>query len=279
MEKITTWFNTPAPALKLIKPKTLNELKTIDLNQPYFCIGSGSNVLIRDGGFQGTVIKLMGDFTTFSRIDDTTVRIGAGCINRMAVQQCLDNELSGLEFLIGIPGTIGGAIFMNAGAFSDETKDTLVACDIMTHDGQIHTIHQFNMVYRSGNLPKDGIILNGTFKLTKKTKFEIESKIHEFLIHRQNAQPIKGRTGGSTFKNPPGYKAWELIDAVGLRGYRIGDAEFSNKHCNFIMNIGNATAQNIEELGELARTRVREKFGIELEWEIQRIGDSVVIIK
>jgi len=272
MDKITTWFNTDAKALKLVKPKTLDALKQVDFSQPYACIGAGSNTLIRDGGFQGTIIKLAGDFTTFEKIDDTTVKIGAGCINRIAVHKCLEQELSGLEFLIGIPGAIGGAIFMNAGALKDEIKDVIVSCDIMKKNGTVHTLNNFNMIYRKSNIPNDVIILSGTFKLTKKSKFEIESKIHEYLAHRQDAQPVKGRTGGSTFKNPPGHKAWELIDAVGLRGHRIGDAEFSPKHCNFIMNVGHATAQDIEDLGELARKKVQEKFGVELEWEIKRIG-------
>ncbi|USO02773.1 MAG: UDP-N-acetylmuramate dehydrogenase [Alphaproteobacteria bacterium] len=274
MDKVTTWFNTPAKATQLAKPKTLDELRKVDFSQPYFCIGAGSNTLIRDGGYQGTVIKLAGEFAKFQKIDDTKVKVGAGCANRIAVQKCVENELSGLEFLVGIPGTIGGAIFMNAGALSDETKDVLVECEIMTPDGQVHIIKDFGMTYRKGNIRKDAIILNGTFQLKHKSKFEIESKVHEFLAHRAEAQPVKGRTGGSTFKNPEGHKAWELIDAVGLRGYRIGDAEFSPKHCNFIMNVGHATAQDIEKLGELARERVREKFGIELEWEIQRVGQG-----
>lgn len=273
MDPVQTWFQTQAFAKVLAKPKTIEELKALDFNMPYFCIGAGSNTLIRDGGFDGMVIKLMGDFQKIE-FNGSKVTIGAGCLNRMAVHICLEQELSGLEFLIGIPGTIGGAIAMNAGALGPETKDTLISCDIMLPNKVIHTFTRadINMRYRHSDIPQGGIILNGTFQLNTLTKFEIETKIHSFLAHRNEAQPVKGRTGGSTFKNPPSHKAWELIDAVGLRGYRIGDAEFSPKHCNFIMNIGSATATDIEALGELARTRVREKFGVELEWEIERVG-------
>lgn len=272
---VQTWFQTNAKAKHLVKPKTIEELRSMDFGDPYFCIGAGSNTLIRDKGFDGTVIKLSGDFQRID-VDGDRVVIGAACLNRMAVHFCSEQELSGLEFLIGIPGSIGGAIAMNAGALSYEIKDFLISCDIMMLDGLIRTYTKdmLNMRYRHTDIPEGGIILQGVFQLVKKPRLEIEVKIHEFLAHRNEAQPIKGRTGGSTFKNPLPHKAWELIDAVGLRGYRIGGAEFSNKHCNFIMNIENATASDIEALGDLACQRVYEKFGVVLEWEIKRIGEK-----
>lgn len=273
-DPVSTWFQTPAFATRFIKPKTLDELKAIDLeSMPYFCIGAGSNTLIRDGGFEGTIIKLVGDFTKIT-IEENEMTVGAGCLNRMAVHRALEHHLSGLEFLIGIPGTIGGAVAMNAGALSRETKDILIRCETMMPDKTIMILENLDMHYRHTKLPQGAIILNATFKLTRKSPFEIESIIHHYLEHRHDTQPIKGRTGGSTFKNPSHeQRAWQCIEAVGLRGYRIGDAEFSQKHCNFIMNIGNATAEDIESLGELARARVKDHLGIDLEWEIKRIGN------
>lgn len=270
-----TWFQTGGAARYLFKPNSKEEVKNFlkESKTPYFCLGAGSNTLIRDHGFNGTIIKLGRDFRNAEIINDT-LTVGSSCLNRMVVQTCLQNSLSGLEFLIGIPGSIGGAIAMNAGAQGFETKDFLITAEIMHPDGSIkhYTPKELQMTYRHTTLPQNSIILSAKFQLQKTSQLDSQLKIEKYLSHRDLAQPVKGRTGGSTFKNPTNQKAWELIDAVGLRGYQIGDAIFSEKHCNFIMNLGNAKSTDIENLGELARKRVKEKFNLDLEWEIKRIG-------
>ena len=202
-----------------------------------------------------------------------TVTIGAACLNRTVVEQTAAWGLSGLEFLIGIPGSIGGAVAMNAGACGTETKDTLQSIQVCLPGGSLQTLdmQDLGMTYRHATLPEGAVVISATFALMPADSVVIRQNINTYLKHRDEAQPTGGKTGGSTFKNPDGYKAWALIDRVGLRGHRIGGAAFSEKHCNFIMNT-DGTATDIEALGNLAQTRVKEQTGIELEWEIKRLG-------
>lgn len=204
---------------------------------------------------------------------DVTITVGAACLNRTVVEQTAAWGLSGLEFLIGIPGSIGGAVAMNAGACGSETKDVLQSVQICLPGGALETLDASTlaMTYRHTSLPKGAVVIGATFALTSADPTSIRQRINTYLEHRDSAQPVGGKTGGSTFKNPTDHKAWELIDAVGLRGHRIGGAAFSEKHCNFIMNM-DGSATDIEALGNLAQTRVLEQTGIALEWEIKRIG-------
>lgn len=205
--------------------------------------------------------------------ENRTITVGAACLNRTVVEQTAAWGLSGLEFLIGIPGSIGGAVAMNAGASGSETKDVLLSIQVCLPGGTLQTLDvaDLAMTYRHSILPKGAVVINATFMLKSQNQTTIRQRINSYLEHRDTAQPTGGKTGGSTFKNPEGHKAWELIDRVGLRGYRIGGAAFSEKHCNFIMNT-DGTASDIEALGNLAQTKVKEQTGIELEWEIKRLG-------
>ena len=209
-------------------------------------------------------------------IQGSKIIVGAGCLDRTVVMRCLEKGLSGLEFLIGVPGTIGGAIAMNAGAYGSEIKELLEWVELVNENGEIYRLSSsdLSMSYRCGNLPKKSIVLKAAFQCHKKDSKIIKNTIDDFLRKREESQPIRGRTGGSTFKNPEGYKAWELIDKAGCRGLSIGDAQMSEKHCNFLINLGSASADDIETLGEKVRAEVFKSSGIMLEWEIKIIGDK-----
>ena len=268
-----SWFRTGGSADTFVKADTLEELQEFMRNVSAFHIlGNGSNTLIRDGGVTEPVLKLGRGFRAMMQAKNTVI-VGAACLNRTVVEQAASWGLSGLEFLIGIPGSIGGAVAMNAGACGSETKDVLKSVQVCLPGGflQILDITDLGMTYRHATLPKDAVVISATFALMPADSITIRQKINTYLEHRDEAQPTGGKTGGSTFKNPEGCKAWELIDAVGLRGHRIGGAVFSEKHCNFIMNT-DGTATDIEVLGNLARSRVKEQTGVELEWEIKRFG-------
>lgn len=268
-----SWFRTGGNAETFIKADSLEELQEFMRNVgKFFILGNGSNTLIRDKGVVEPVLKLGRGFRTLIR-DGNAVTVGAACLNRTVVEQTAAWGLSGLEFLIGIPGSIGGAVAMNAGACGSETKDTLQSIQICLPNGVFETLDKnaLSMTYRHTLLPKDAVVISVVFALTVDDPALIRRRISAYLEHRDAAQPIGGKTGGSTFKNPEERKAWELIDLVGLRGHRIGGAAFSEKHCNFILNT-DGTATDIETLGNLAQTRVHEQTGIELEWEIKRIG-------
>jgi len=271
-----SWFRTGGNADLFMKADSLEELQTFMRNHSkgFNVLGNGSNTLVRDGGVREPVLKLGRGFRSVIK-DGNRVTVGAACLNRTVVEQTCLWELSGLEFLIGIPGSIGGAVAMNAGACGSETKDVLRLVQICLPSGDVQTVDakSLNMTYRHAVLPEGAVIISAVFELMSDDPVQIRQRINTYLEHRDSAQPISGKTGGSTFKNPEGHKAWELIDAVGLRGYQIGGATFSEKHCNFIMNT-DGSAADIEELGNLAQTRVREKMGIELEWEIKRIGQA-----
>ncbi len=246
---------------------------------PFFILGAGSNILIRDGGYDGLTIKLPATFSTIE-IEDDMVIAGAAVLDRTLALFLAEHGLSNLEFFVGIPGTVGGAIAMNAGAYGSETIDYLLWIEVMLQNGDVKRLDKKDlaMSYRCGNLPKGSIVLKAAFQLEKKESSLIHQNITEILQKRSDTQPVVGRTGGSTFKNPQTESAWKLIDDAGCRGYSIGDAQISEKHCNFIINKGNATAADIEKVGEYARQKVFHNSGIDLEWEIKRVGQAEPLI-
>ncbi|MDP2193069.1 MAG: UDP-N-acetylmuramate dehydrogenase [Alphaproteobacteria bacterium] len=277
-----TWFQVGGNADYFYKARTLEGLQEVirlkPKNMPCFILGAGSNILVRDGGIRGLVIKLAGDFTKWHIENDDTLIVGAAVLDKTIALNLADLGFSNLEFLVGIPGTIGGAVYMNAGAFGTETKDHLLWVKLMDDQGAVvqYDASSLNMQYRKGNIPKNHIVLQAAFKLKSMAPTQVQEKIQNILSEKEAAQPMTGRTGGSTFKNPYPHSAWSLIDKVGGRGLRNGNAQVSEKHCNFLLNLGGATAQEIEDLGDTLRERVLSQEGIQLEWEIIRIGDPAI---
>ena len=274
-----TWFRVGGPAQLLFTPADEVDLaymlKTIWPDIPVTVVGVGSNLLVRDGGIPGMVVRLGGrGFGGFSVADGGLMRVGAAMPDMRAAQSAAKAGLSGLAFYRGIPGTIGGALRMNAGAHGTETKDILVSARAMDAQGGIHVLTNADMhfTYRHCGLPDGFIFTEATFQGTPGDQQEIERQMDEVAAYREANQPIKSRTGGSTFKNPPGHSAWKLVDAAGCRGFRVGGAHVSEMHANFLINDGEASAEDIERLGETVRARVNAVAGIVLEWEIKRIG-------
>jgi UDP-N-acetylmuramate dehydrogenase len=241
---------------------------------PVYVIGVGSNLLVRDGGVPGVVIRLGKGFSQVEGVGHHRMRAGAAALDVRVARVALDLGISGLTFLRGIPGTIGGALRMNGGAYGGETKDVLVEARAVDRSGGVHVLSNADMhySYRHCGAPEDLIFTEALLQGRPGDPTEISAAMDAITKSRETTQPIKSRTGGSTFKNPPGMKSWQLIDAAGLRGFAIGPAKVSEMHCNFLINEGDATAAQIELLGETIRKRVRETSGVELEWEIKRIG-------
>lgn len=272
-----TWFGVGGNADILFKPLNTDDLihflkeKPVDLN--YTVLGVGSNLLVRDGGIRGVVIRLGREFTDITHNNEELV-VGAGALDVNVSKYCLENSLEGLEFLSGIPGVIGAALAMNAGAYGQEISDHLIKLEAIDENGNLITISKENcgFKYRSNSLSDKLIFTKAYLKVTPGNKSLIQEKIQKIQHERESSQPIRSKTGGSTFKNPPNNKAWQLIDQAGCRGMRIGDAMISEKHCNFLINLGNATASDIEQLGEEVRQAVFKNSGIMLEWEIKIIG-------
>lgn len=277
--KKLTWFQVGGPSRFFYKPKDTEDLayfmKHRPSHLPFFILGAGSNILIRDCGYDGITIKLPVAFSTIEIKDDVVIA-GAAVLDRTLALFLAERGLSNLEFFVGIPGTVGGAIAMNAGAYGSETIDHLLWIDVMLQNGDVKRLDKkdLSMSYRHGNLPKDSVVLKAAFQLQAKESTFVRQKITEILQKRSDTQPVVGRTGGSTFKNPQTESAWKLIDDAGCRGYSIGDAQVSEKHCNFIINKGNATATDIEKVGEHVRRKVFHNSGIDLEWEIKRVGQA-----
>ncbi len=275
-----TWFRVGGPADILFKPADEQDLsdflQSCDADIPTTVLGLGSNVIIRDGGIRGVVIKLGKAFADISH-DNQIVTIGAGATDVLVARYGAKHGLAGMEFLVGIPGNIGGALRMNAGAYGSEMKDVLIDATVMHRDGTVKTygVDEMNLSYRHNGLPNDVIFLSARLKTSAGEPEHIQSQLDDIKRQREETQPVKDRTGGSTFANPDGHKAWELIDAVGGRAYKIGGASMSEKHCNFMFNDCTATASDLENLGEEMRTRVKDKFNIDLKWEIRRIGESL----
>jgi UDP-N-acetylmuramate dehydrogenase len=273
-----TWFRVGGPAQVLFTPSDEDDLAYflahLPRELPVCVVGVGSNLIVRDGGMPGVVIRLSPrGFGEIAGQGDI-ISAGAAALDRRVAETAAAANLSGLEFLFGIPGTIGGALRMNAGANGSETKDVLIEAVGVTREGKKRAFSnsdmQFN--YRNSGVDASIIFVSARFRGEIAAPEAIRARMNEVQNHRETVQPIREKTGGSTFKNPPGQSAWKLIDAAGCRGLRVGGAQVSEMHCNFLINTGNSTAQDIEILGETVRTRVKEHSGIELHWEIKRIG-------
>ena len=273
-----TWFGVGGPAEIMFHPADNEDLKhfitNIPSNIPVYLIGGGSNLLVRDGGVPGVIIKL--DSKKFQQVEigENYIKCGAGLHNSDLKKVILEHERGGLEFLCSIPGVIGGSVKTNAGCFGTEVKDVMISAEIMNNLGEITSISSkdFNLSYRSSCFPEDWIILSITFKTYPDTKENIQNKLSEQKKYRIAHQPYKEKTGGSTFKNPQGLRAWELIKNSGCADLQVGGAKVSEIHNNFLINTGTATADDIEQLGEKIIACVREKTSITLEWEIKRLG-------
>ena len=276
--KDITWFRVGGPADVLFTPADEADLAYFLANVPreipVFAMGLGSNLLVRDGGVRGVVVRLGRGFGQVAAGEDCTITCGTAVPDVKLARAAADAGIAGLSFYRGIPGSIGGALRMNAGAHGTETKDVLVSARAVDRDGTIHVLTNADMgfSYRHCSVPSDWIFTEATFRGTPGAREDIVKAMDEVADYREANQPIKERTGGSTFKNPPGHSAWKLVDAAGCRGFRVGGAKVSEMHCNFLINDREASAEDIERLGETVRHRVNATSGIKLNWEIIRIG-------
>ncbi|MBA4118363.1 MAG: UDP-N-acetylenolpyruvoylglucosamine reductase [Candidatus Puniceispirillum sp.] len=277
-----TWFQVGGPADVLFKPADPQDLAFFLQERPkdipLHILGVGSNLLVRDGGVPGVVIRLGRGFTNLAiAADGVTLDVGAGVLDRTVALIAQEEGIGGLEFLVGIPGTMGGALKMNAGCYGTEMKDVLDSALVITDKGQLMrlTPQELGMSYRHTTLPDSWVVVSVRLKGHAEESSLLKERLDTLLAQREASQPVRTRTGGSTFANPDGCRAWELIDQAGCRGLRIGGAQVSPMHCNFLINTGDATAQDLETLGEHVRARVLETSGVDLRWEIQRWGDMV----
>jgi UDP-N-acetylmuramate dehydrogenase len=272
------WFRTGGPAEWLVKPKDVDDLSrflaALDPNLPVLPVGVGSNLIVRDGGVPGVVVRLPKAMAAVAVEPGNRVRAGGGAMGITVASKARDSGIAGLEFLRGIPGTAGGAVRMNAGAYGREVADILVEATLVLRDGSVETWdkERFGYTYRHSEVPEGAVVVEALFEGVPGERSAIGAEMDRIAAEREASQPLRSRTGGSTFKNPPGTKAWKLIDEAGCRGLTIGDAQVSEKHCNFLLNLGNASAADIEALGEEVRRRVLDRSGVTLEWEIQRVG-------
>jgi UDP-N-acetylmuramate dehydrogenase len=273
----TTWFRVGGPAETLIRPATADGLaallRSLPPETPLHVLGACSNLIIRGGGLPGITIRLGRGFTTVTPEPDGIIA-GAAALDMTVSEHAAAAGLTGLEFLSGIPGTIGGAVVMNAGAYGGEMASCLDWAEVITRSGELIrlTAADLTFAYRHARLPEGAVVICARLRATPGAPAAIAARMAEIRTARETTQPIRARTGGSTFRNPPDMKAWELIDAAGCRGLTRGGAQVSEKHCNFLINTGNATAADLEELGEEVRRRVLTATGVSLEWEIHRIG-------
>jgi UDP-N-acetylmuramate dehydrogenase len=273
-----TWFRVGGPAQVLFTPQDEADLAyflaSIGTDVPVQVIGLGSNLLVRDGGVSGVVIRLARGFSDITIEDGHRVRAGSAVPDVKVARAAADAAVAGLSFLRGIPGSIGGALRMNGGAYGGETRDVLVEVRAVDRRGEIHVVPggELGMSYRHSGAPEDWIFTQALLQGRAGDRDVIAAEMDKITDAREATQPVKSRTGGSTFKNPPGGKAWQLIDAAGCRGLHVGGAQVSEQHCNFLINTGDATAADLETLGETVRARVLETSGVALEWEIKRIG-------
>jgi len=276
-----SWFNLGGPAKVVFKPKNLNELSVFLKNIKGFnkikVLGVGSNTLIRDGGYNGIIIKLGKSFTHLSLFDENTLIAGAAALDKSVSNFALENSLKGFEFLSCIPGTIGGGIRMNSGCYGEDISQIIASVQAMDLEGKIKVIYSSDIKfsYRECNLDNDLIFISATFKGKKDSKLNIEKKINNLVKKKKEDQPSKIKTCGSTFKNPENNKAWKLIKDSGCAGMNIGDAYISKKHCNFFVNKGNAKSSDLENLIYKVKSEVLDKTGINLELEIQIIGEKL----
>ena len=274
------WFKSGGAAEWLFEPKDLADLQAflrgLDPAVPVMALGLGSNLIVRDGGVPGVVVRLGKAFAKVSKSADLTLDCGAGASGILVSSTARDNGIAGLEFLRSIPGTVGGFVRMNGGAYGGEVKDILVDCDVVLRDGSLRTlaVSDLHYTYRHSELPEGAIVVAARFKGRAGDPVAIQAEMDRISEAREANQPLRSKTGGSTFKNPQGHKAWQLVDEAGCRGLTLGGAQVSEKHTNFLLNTGNATSAEIEALGEEVRRRVRDKSGVELQWEIQRVGKA-----
>lgn len=276
-----TWFRVGGPAQMLYSPADEADLaytlQHIPADLPVFVVGLGSNLLVRDGGVAGMVIRLGRGFGDVKIEAGHRIRAGTAVPDVKLARAAADAGIGGLSFYRGIPGSIGGALRMNAGAHGGETKDGFVEARAVDRQGRIHVLSNADMTfqYRHCGVPKDWIFTQAVYQGAPTDTAEIQKQMQEVADYRERVQPIKEKTGGSTFKNPPGHSAWKLIDAAGLRGFRVGGAKVSEMHCNFLINDQGASAEDIERLGETVRARVKAHCGIDLHWEIIRLGEPL----
>lgn len=272
-----TWFRVGGPAQVLFMPEDEADLAyflgAISADIPVTVVGLGSNLIVRDGGIPGVVVRLGRGFGDV-KVDGLRITAGPAVPDVKVARAAQEAGIAGLSFMRGIPGAVGGALRMNGGAYGGETKDVLVSARAVDRAGRIHVLGNADMhyTYRHCGAPEDFIFTEATFEGRAGDREAIAAEMDKITESREATQPIKSRTGGSTFKNPPGHKAWQLIDKAGCRGLIVGGAQVSELHCNFLINQGAATAADIENLGETVRKRVRESSGVDLEWEIKRIG-------
>jgi UDP-N-acetylmuramate dehydrogenase len=273
-----TWFRVGGPAQVLFTPADEEDLayflSRLPNEIPVYVVGVGSNLIVRDGGIPGVVIRLGPRGFGETGTDGDIVSAGTAALDKRVAETAAAANIGGLEFFFGIPGTIGGALRMNAGANGAETRDVLIEAVGIGRDGSKHIFSHADMkfVYRSSGVDPSIIFTSARFRGTIAAPEAIRARMNEVQNHRETAQPIREKTGGSTFQNPPGHSAWKLIDAAGCRGLRVGGAQVSEMHCNFLINTGAATGHDIETLGDTVRARVEQNSGIELHWEIKRIG-------
>ncbi len=273
-----TWFKTGGPAELLFEPVDADDLAAFMAALPDWVpvmgLGLGSNLIIRDGGVNGVVVRLGKGFSGVEKIDGLTLKMGGGTSGVLGSSSARDHGIARLEFLKSIPGSVGGFVRMNGGAYGREVKDILIECEAVLPSGErrVFTPDDLNYSYRHSDLPEGAIVTSATMRGEKGEPAAIQAEMDRISAAREASQPLRTKTGGSTFKNPPGERAWELVDRAGCRGLSIGDAQVSEKHTNFLINNGHATSADIEALGEEVRRRVRDNSGIELEWEIRRVG-------
>jgi UDP-N-acetylmuramate dehydrogenase len=273
------WFKSGGVAEWLFEPKDVADLqdflRDLDPATPVMALGLGSNLIVRDGGVRGVVIRLGKAFATVEPVDATTLRCGGGASGILVSSKARDAGIAGVEFLRSIPGTVGGFVRMNGGAYGRETADILVECEVVLRSGEVRTlaVDALGYRYRHSELPEGAVVVSATFRGSPGEPADIQVEMDRIATSREASQPLRSKTGGSTFKNPDGDKAWRLVDAAGCRGLTRGGAQVSEKHTNFLINTGDATSADIEGLGDEVRTRVKAACGVELEWEIQRVGE------
>ena len=275
------WFKSGGHAEYLFEPKDASDLQGflhgLDEDIPVMALGLGSNLIVRDGGVPGVVVRLGKAFAKVEKLDELTLDCGAGASGILVSSTARDNGIAGLEFLRSIPGTVGGFVRMNGGAYGGEVKDILVDCDVVMRSGELVTlsVEELHYSYRHSEFPDGAIVVAARFRGKIGEPESIQAEMDRIAASREASQPLRSKTGGSTFKNPDGQTAWQLVDEAGCRGFQIGGAQVSEKHTNFLINTGDATSADIEALGEEVRRRVLVKSGVDLHWEIQRVGKPV----
>ncbi len=272
------WFKSGGPAETLFEPADADDLigflRDLDPATPVMALGLGSNMIVRDGGVPGVTVRLGKAFARIEQADPTTLKCGGGASGILVSSTARDAGIAGLEFLRGIPGTVGGFVRMNGGAYGREVRDILLCATVVLRSGEVEQwpLERLGYSYRHSALPEGAIVLDATLRGSPGDRSTIGAEMDRIAAAREESQPLRSRTGGSTFKNPAGHKAWALIDKAGCRGLTVGDAQVSEKHCNFLLNLGSASSAEIEALGEEVRRQVLARSNIALEWEIQRIG-------